>query len=190
MEIKFPTPWKTLIIKFPPPRDSPCQMPGVCPGGMLKLRFDRYITSCWRCDIRDLNATFIRHRTNFLTGWKFVRLGVLFARNHLNPTETYTPSRGFKVPCEQSESIKRIRVYEVSGLIFSAGRKFLLCRVNGMRKCVQNVLLETLIPRLNIKAARSVWHRGRTSRVLVVVSSKDLKVCRQLCANYRKLVKE
>ena len=37
MGITFPTPWKTLIIKFP----------SVCPagggGGMLKLRFDRYI---------------------------------------------------------------------------------------------------------------------------------------------------
>ena len=35
-----------------------CQMPGVCPGGMLKLRFDRYIT---------VNGWFVKflHRTNF-----------------------------------------------------------------------------------------------------------------------------
>ena len=57
VQFKFPTPnawgsnspppWKTLIIKFPPPRDGK----GVkCPGewgggggGVLKLRFDRYI---------------------------------------------------------------------------------------------------------------------------------------------------
>ena len=47
MGIKFPTLWKTLIIKFPPPRDGKLKvssargMPG---GGMLKLRIDRYIT--------------------------------------------------------------------------------------------------------------------------------------------------
>ena len=45
MGIKFPTPWKTLIIKFPPPPltakvSNARGMPG---GGMLKLRFDRYI---------------------------------------------------------------------------------------------------------------------------------------------------
>ena len=28
MGIKFPTPWKTLIIKFPPPQDGKCVMPG------------------------------------------------------------------------------------------------------------------------------------------------------------------
>ena len=39
MGIKFPTLWKTLIIKFPLPCDR--GMPG---GGMLKLRIDRYIT--------------------------------------------------------------------------------------------------------------------------------------------------
>ena len=44
MEIKFPTPWKTLIIKFPPPRDGKgVKCPGFARGGMLKLRFDRYI---------------------------------------------------------------------------------------------------------------------------------------------------
>ena len=38
MEIKFPTSWKTLIIKFPPPRDGN----GVkCQG--CALRFDGYI---------------------------------------------------------------------------------------------------------------------------------------------------
>ena len=41
MGIKFPIPWKTLIIKFPPPQDGKCVMPGG--GGMLKLRFDRYL---------------------------------------------------------------------------------------------------------------------------------------------------
>ena len=48
MGIKFSNPWTTLTIKFPPPWDGK----GVkCPryarwggGGMLKLRFDRYIT--------------------------------------------------------------------------------------------------------------------------------------------------
>ena len=48
MGIKFPTPWKTLIIKFPPPRDGkgvkcPEYALGAGGGGMLKLRFDRYI---------------------------------------------------------------------------------------------------------------------------------------------------
>ena len=48
MGIKFPIPWKTLIIKFPPPWDGKAvKCPGFAPGGrggMLKLRFDRYIT--------------------------------------------------------------------------------------------------------------------------------------------------
>ena len=47
MEIKFPTPWKTVIIKFPPPRDGKgVKCPGFARGGggMLKLQFDRYIT--------------------------------------------------------------------------------------------------------------------------------------------------
>ena len=46
MGIKFPTPWKTLIIKFPPPRDvKGVKCPGYARGGggMLKLRFARYI---------------------------------------------------------------------------------------------------------------------------------------------------
>ena len=44
MGIKFPTSWKTLIIKFPPPRDGKSvKCPGYAWGGMLKLRFDRYI---------------------------------------------------------------------------------------------------------------------------------------------------
>ena len=34
-----------LAIKFPPPLMSGDQMPGVCRGGMFKLRFDWYITS-------------------------------------------------------------------------------------------------------------------------------------------------
>ena len=46
MGIKFPTHWKTLIIKFPPPRDDKgVKCPGYARGGMLKLRFDRYIMS-------------------------------------------------------------------------------------------------------------------------------------------------
>ena len=47
MGIKFPTPWKTLIIKFPPPRDGKgVKCPGYARGGgVLKLRFDRYISS-------------------------------------------------------------------------------------------------------------------------------------------------
>ena len=47
MGIKFPTPWKTLMIKFPPPRDGKgVKCPGYARGGgMLKLRFDRYIRS-------------------------------------------------------------------------------------------------------------------------------------------------
>ena len=45
MGIKFPTPWKTLIIKFPPPWDGKgVKCPGYARGGMLKLRFDRYIS--------------------------------------------------------------------------------------------------------------------------------------------------
>ena len=36
MGIKFPTPWKTLMIKFPPPRDGKAS-------ANRKLRFDRYI---------------------------------------------------------------------------------------------------------------------------------------------------
>ena len=44
MGMKFPTPWKTLIIKFPSPRDGKgVKCPGYARGGMLKLRFDRYI---------------------------------------------------------------------------------------------------------------------------------------------------
>ena len=40
MGIKLPTPWKTLTINFAPPQGRQrCQMPG----GILKLRFDRYI---------------------------------------------------------------------------------------------------------------------------------------------------
>ena len=45
--VQIPHPWKTLIIKFPPPRDNKdVKCPGCAPGGggMLKLRFDRYIT--------------------------------------------------------------------------------------------------------------------------------------------------
>ena len=51
MGIKFPTHWKTLIIKFPPSRDDKgVKCPGYARGGgggegMLKLRFDRYIIS-------------------------------------------------------------------------------------------------------------------------------------------------
>ena len=46
MGIKFPTPWKTLAIKFPPPRDGKSvKCPGYARGGMLKLPFDRYISS-------------------------------------------------------------------------------------------------------------------------------------------------
>ena len=41
MGIKLPTPWKTLIIKFPPPQDSKgVKCPGYAQGGgggMLKL---------------------------------------------------------------------------------------------------------------------------------------------------------
>ena len=45
MGIKFPTPWKTLMIKFPPPRDGKgVKCPGYARGGTLKLRFDRYIS--------------------------------------------------------------------------------------------------------------------------------------------------
>ena len=45
MGIKFHTPWKTLIIKFPPPWDGkgvkcPSYAPGGGGRGMLKLRFD------------------------------------------------------------------------------------------------------------------------------------------------------
>ena len=48
MGIKFPNPWKTLIIKFPPPQDSKgVKCPGYARGGggagMLKLWFDQYI---------------------------------------------------------------------------------------------------------------------------------------------------
>ena len=44
MGIKFPTPLKTLIIKFPSPWDGKgVKCPGYARGGMLKLRFDRYI---------------------------------------------------------------------------------------------------------------------------------------------------
>ena len=45
VQFKFPTSWKTLIIKFPPPRDGKgVKCPGFARGGgMLKLRFDRYI---------------------------------------------------------------------------------------------------------------------------------------------------
>ena len=40
-----PPPWKTLIIKFPPPRDNKgVKFPGYARGGMLKLRFDRSIS--------------------------------------------------------------------------------------------------------------------------------------------------
>ena len=51
MGIKFPTPWKTLIIKFPHPQDGKgVKCPGYARGGggggegMLKLRFDQYIS--------------------------------------------------------------------------------------------------------------------------------------------------
>ena len=48
MGIQFPTPWKTLTIKFPRPRDGKgVKCPGFARrgrGGVFKLRFDRYIT--------------------------------------------------------------------------------------------------------------------------------------------------
>ena len=47
MGIKFPTPLEDSDHQIPSsPGRQRCQMPGVCPGGggMLKLRFDRYIT--------------------------------------------------------------------------------------------------------------------------------------------------
>ena len=47
MGIKFPNPWKTLIIKFPPPQDSKgVKCSGYAQGGgggVLKLWFDQYI---------------------------------------------------------------------------------------------------------------------------------------------------
>ena len=45
MGIKFPTPLEDSDHQIPSsPGRQRCQMPGVCPGGgMLKLRFDRYI---------------------------------------------------------------------------------------------------------------------------------------------------
>ena len=43
MGIKFPTPWKTLMIKFPPPRDSKgVKCPGYARGG-----------ACWSFDLTD-----------------------------------------------------------------------------------------------------------------------------------------
>ena len=49
LRFKFPTPWKTLIIKLPPPWDNKgVKCPGYARGGgMLKLRFDRYIIQLW-----------------------------------------------------------------------------------------------------------------------------------------------
>ena len=51
LRFKFSTPWKTLIIKFPPPRGGQrCQIPRVWlgeVGGILKLRFDRYNVKLW-----------------------------------------------------------------------------------------------------------------------------------------------
>ena len=49
VQSKLPTPWKTLIIQFPPPREGKgVKCPGNAQGGggMLKLRFDRYISGC------------------------------------------------------------------------------------------------------------------------------------------------
>ena len=43
VQFKFPTPWKTLIIKFPPPRDSKgVKCPGYARGGV-----------CWSFDLTD-----------------------------------------------------------------------------------------------------------------------------------------
>ena len=74
MGIKFPTPWKTLIIKFPPLRDGKgVKCPGYARGGgMLKLRFDRYI-----------NATYLKHyvtrHLQWAPKWRFM-LSLSFSR--------------------------------------------------------------------------------------------------------------
>jgi len=61
MGIKFPTPWKTLIIKFPPPPDGKgVKCPGYARGGMLKLRFDRYIRA-WGI-VKSTKVTQMGHR--------------------------------------------------------------------------------------------------------------------------------
>ena len=62
MGIKFPTPWKTLIIKFPSPRDGKgVKCPGYARGVMLKLRFDRSLFDYFRVN-RDALKNFSVHR--------------------------------------------------------------------------------------------------------------------------------
>ena len=69
VQFKFPTPWKTLIIKFPPPRDGKSvKCPGYARGGgggMLKLRFDRYISSSKKIK-RWCSHDFTRSQTAFV----------------------------------------------------------------------------------------------------------------------------
>ena len=67
MGIKFPTLWKTLVIKFPPPRDGKgaCQMPGVCPGGCWSFDFDESLST---------SSSNKRVCKNLSTYFKWVRL--------------------------------------------------------------------------------------------------------------------
>ena len=76
MGIKFPTPWETLIIKFPPPRDGKgVKCPGYARGGgMLKLRFDRYIMSQWNETSFSLHLEKTKHEKKFFQLFAFLLL--------------------------------------------------------------------------------------------------------------------
>ena len=62
MGIKFPTLWKTLIIKFPPPQDGKgVKCLGYAGGGgMLKLWFDRYISSLLAAELVKIELKLIK----------------------------------------------------------------------------------------------------------------------------------
>ena len=93
MGIKFPTPWKTLIIKFPPPRDGK----GVkCPryargGGMLKLRFDRYINVRNTPTSRTMNLKLCKFPRVLLTRFPLVQRQSATVTAHTRAQSWHSP---------------------------------------------------------------------------------------------------
>ena len=81
---QMPAPGKIKLIKFPPPGQEKTSnargMPGVCPGGMLKLRFDWYITTINRT--KHLCVFRVKRRFQICPVW-VVNL-VLFCRSYIN----------------------------------------------------------------------------------------------------------
>ena len=76
----FPPPGKTLMIKFPPPWDGKdVKCPGAGGGGMLKLRFDRYITykSLKRGPLAELSTPKDQKPGDFGRNWILGNIGAL-----------------------------------------------------------------------------------------------------------------